>query len=86
MSMGLPAVVTDCGGNPLLIRDGENGLIVPCRDSDALAAALLRLMGAEGLRGEMSRRAVEIFEQQFTGKAFARKLEEIYCEVLKGAD
>ena len=29
MSFGLPAVVSDIGGNPLLIQDGENGLVFP---------------------------------------------------------
>lgn len=33
MSFGLPAVVSDIGGNPLLIQDGENGLVFPNRDS-----------------------------------------------------
>ena len=40
MSMGLPSVVSDCGGNPLHVTDGENGLIFPNQDAKALAAAL----------------------------------------------
>lgn len=86
MSMGLPAVVSDCGGNPLLIDDGENGLIFPSQDSDALADALARLMDDPQQREEMGRRAIEIFEQRFTGQVFAHKIEEIYHEVLKGAN
>lgn len=85
MSMGLPAVVTDCGGNPLLIADGENGLVVPMRDTDAMARAIARLMDDSELLEGMHRAAVAIFEEKFTGQAFARNLEEIYCEVLKGA-
>ena len=42
MSMGLPAVVSDYGGNPWLIDDGENGLLFPTRDSGALAAQIGR--------------------------------------------
>jgi len=84
MSMGLPAVVTDCGGNPLLITHAENGLVVPMRDTGAMAGAIARLMDDRVLREGMHRRAVEIFEEKFTGQAFARNLEAIYCDVLKG--
>lgn len=85
MSMGLPAVVTNCGGNPLLIADGENGLVVPMRDTGAMAKAIARLMDDPELRAGMSRAALAIFEEKFTGQAFARNLEEIYCEIQKGA-
>ena len=37
MSAGVPSVVSDCGGNPLLIEDGINGLVFPARDCGALA-------------------------------------------------
>ena len=44
MAVGLPVVATDCspGGARLLIRNGENGQIVPVRDSNAIAKALSR--------------------------------------------
>jgi glycosyltransferase involved in cell wall biosynthesis len=40
MSLGLPAVVSDYGGNPWLIENGKTGLVFKSRDSADLAAAL----------------------------------------------
>lgn len=42
---GLPVVATDVGGNRELIVDGRNGFLAPPEDPDALAQAMLRLMG-----------------------------------------
>jgi glycosyltransferase involved in cell wall biosynthesis len=44
MACGLPAVVTAVGGNPEVVRDGVEGLLVPRGDAAAAAAALLRLL------------------------------------------
>jgi glycosyltransferase involved in cell wall biosynthesis len=41
---GHPSVVTDVGGNPELVRDGREGLLVPRGDSAAIAQAILRLV------------------------------------------
>jgi glycosyltransferase involved in cell wall biosynthesis len=46
MSQGLPVVATPVGCVPDVLRDGENGIIVPPRDADALAQAVRRLMDA----------------------------------------
>lgn len=50
MSMGVPVVVTPVGSIPDVIRDGENGLIVPVKDAVGLAGALARLLGSLPLR------------------------------------
>ncbi len=46
MAMGMPIVATDCpcGGPRTVMRDGENGLLVPIKDKDALVKGLLRLI------------------------------------------
>ena len=46
MAIGLPCVSTDCspGGARELINDGENGVIVDCGNSDALAKAMVLLL------------------------------------------
>ncbi|MCX8045198.1 MAG: glycosyltransferase family 4 protein [Desulfobacterota bacterium] len=40
MACGLPVIATRVAGNQEVIRDGENGMLVPAQDSDALAAAI----------------------------------------------
>lgn len=45
MALGLPCVSTDHGAIPEIVRDGVTGSLVPARDPDALAAALLALLG-----------------------------------------
>ena len=62
MAMGLPPVVTPNTGS--VVRDGEEGFIVPIRDSDAIAAALTRLADDETARRTMMRRARATAQQQ----------------------
>ena len=40
---GKPVIATRVGGIPDLVRDGENGLLFPAKDHDALAAAMLKI-------------------------------------------
>jgi glycosyltransferase involved in cell wall biosynthesis len=50
MACGAATVISDCGGVREYARDGENCLLVPPGDADALAAALQRLLEDGGLR------------------------------------
>ena len=44
MAIGLPCISTDCKTGPRdLIDDGENGFLVPCNDSQALADKILTI-------------------------------------------
>lgn len=85
MSLGLPTIASDYGGNPWVVKDGESGLLVPSKDAAALAEAMERLMDSPSEREAMGRRARQLYEQQFTGEVFARNTEKIYLEILKGA-
>jgi glycosyltransferase involved in cell wall biosynthesis len=62
MASCLPVVVTAVGGNPELVRDGIEGLLVPRGDAAATGAALLRLLddpGAAAAMGAAGRARVE---------------------------
>jgi glycosyltransferase involved in cell wall biosynthesis len=43
LACGPPVVATAVGGVPEIVRDGQNGLLVPRRDAEALASALTAL-------------------------------------------
>jgi len=62
MASSIAVVVTAVGGNPELVIDGENGLLVPPSDPAALASAIGRLVSDEILRrrlGTQGRRVAE---------------------------
>jgi glycosyltransferase involved in cell wall biosynthesis len=53
MAAGVPVVASAVGGIPASVRDGVDGLLVPPADSDALAAAVLRLAQSASTRRAM---------------------------------
>ena len=85
MSLGLPTLASDYGGNPWVVEDGKSGLLFPAQDAPALARAMERLIDCPQERGAMGRWGRELYEARFTGAAFARNIEHIYLDTLKGA-
>lgn len=77
-SLGVPAVATTFGGNPYMVTDGENGILVPERDSHAMAEAILRLINSPETMKRMSGRAYELYCEKFTASAMTRQLEKLY--------
>jgi glycosyltransferase involved in cell wall biosynthesis len=55
LAVGCPVIATAVGGVPEVVRDGENGLLVPANDVPALAAAIRRFFDG----GELRRRLAE---------------------------
>ena len=53
MASRLPVMVTAVGGNPEMVRDGIDGLLVPRGDAAGAAAALLRLLDNPGIAADM---------------------------------
>jgi phosphatidylinositol alpha-mannosyltransferase len=55
MAAGAPIVATNIQGFKDVLREGEHGLLVPPRDSDALAGALKRMLSDPAMREEMGK-------------------------------
>jgi glycosyltransferase involved in cell wall biosynthesis len=53
LAVGTPVVATAVGGVTEIVRDGENGLLVPTGDAEALAAAIRRYFDDEALRSRL---------------------------------
>ncbi len=79
MALGLPCVCTDCpaGGARAVIKDGENGLLVPVNDAEALADAMFRVVSVDGLAEKLSRNSVKIREEQSLEKIIDKWMEII---------
>ena len=64
MAIGMPVVCTNCpiGGAKATITDGENGLLVPIQNSEALANAMNRVIEEDGLADKLSQNASKLRE------------------------
>lgn len=81
-ALGLPNIVTDINGAREIVIDGENGLVVPPRDADALYDAMERILTDPALRDRISSNARPMIASRFE-KGFVRKcLMEFYKEVM----
>lgn len=78
MSAGVPAVATTYGGNPCMIEDGVNGLLVPEKDPDAMAAAILSLIDDPARLADFSAAARRVYAEKFTARAMTEQLEAMY--------
>ena len=78
MSLGLPAVATTYGGNPYMITEGVNGLLVPEKDPDALSDAILSLIRDRETLEKYSAGARAMYEQKFTARGMTEQLEVLY--------
>jgi L-malate glycosyltransferase len=80
-SCGVPSVVTDIGGLPEVVVDGETGFISPAGDIDHMTGRVLEIMKNPELHGKMSaearRRAIEKFDSSLIVPLYERFYEKI---------
>ncbi|MEL7311925.1 MAG: glycosyltransferase [Pseudomonadota bacterium] len=77
MAYGVPAIVTDTGGNAELVADGESGLVVPVKDAPAIANALKTLHDAPTLAREMGSAGKRRIESHFHVSATIRETQRL---------
>lgn len=76
MSMGRAVITTDAPGCRETVVDGDNGFLVPVKDADALAQAMLRFIEQPGLIAQMGQRSRIIAEEKYdVHKVNAQMLE-----------
>jgi glycosyltransferase involved in cell wall biosynthesis len=79
MAAGCPVIATRVGGIPDLVRDGENGLLVPPGEPAALAAALQRLLRDRALAARLGEQARATIAAGYTVERSIERLEQIYA-------
>jgi|Deesub1362A_J573_1020465.scaffolds.fasta_scaffold00052_94 glycosyltransferase involved in cell wall biosynthesis len=82
LSFGKPVVITDAGDLPSVIENRMEGFIVPTKDSKALADAIVKILGDNKLRKNMSKNALRKAEK-LSWNNIAKMHMEVYNEVTK---
>jgi glycosyltransferase involved in cell wall biosynthesis len=82
ISCGLPCVATQVGGVPDIIEDGVNGILVPARDADALAEAMLKIVQDPVARQKFSLASRTIAKEKFSLEARVIAFESLCDDLL----
>jgi len=77
LAAGTPVIATAVGGIPEVVRDGENGLLVPPRDVAAAASAIDRLVRDEVLRASLAAAAAPSVEELAEPRILRRIVQAI---------
>jgi glycosyltransferase involved in cell wall biosynthesis len=80
MACGLPVVTTKVGGNPEVVLDGSTGLLVPPRDPNALARAIMQVWNNLELAHQMGRAARRRAESHFDIRRMVARYEDLYLD------
>lgn len=85
LATGLPVISTDVpsGGTAELMRDGENGLVIPAGDGQALEQAMDRLLGDREYADRLGREAARIQERLAPGRV-NRLWKEFFDGIIDG--
>jgi L-malate glycosyltransferase len=78
---GVPAVVTDVGGNPTIIRDGINGYLCPIEDHPTMADRITALISNSEIRAQMGSAARTIVCSQFSISRMLKHYSELYMRL-----
>ncbi len=77
---GIPVVATSVGGVTEIVRDAENGLLVPPEDSQSMAEAVVKLLKDRKLAKELAQRARKDVEEKYNLDKMAEETVKVYEE------
>ena len=82
MSIGVPCVVSDYGGNPYMVRDGENGYVYRAGDSEDLAAKIEKIKDGQDY-DRLSKNCKSRFERELNALSMSEKTQRLYLDLLR---
>jgi glycosyltransferase involved in cell wall biosynthesis len=86
MAVGLPVVSTAISGIPELVAHGHDGLLVPERDSLALATAMQRLLASPQLRADLGRAARAKICTVFDSRKTTLRLKDLFLAAVQSRE
>jgi len=86
MSVSVPVVATDVGGNRELVQHGKSGVVVGCEDAVSFAMALIRLAQHPELRQSMGAVGKSLIDRRFSAETMVTQTEAVYQEIAGQAE
>lgn len=83
MAVGLPVVATQISGSEDVVRMGENGLLVPPGDAEALAEAIVTILRDPARAAAMGRRSRQLVEQRCGLAHVADNYVRLYTQIVQ---
>ncbi len=83
MAAGVPVVATEVGGNPEAVQHGVTGLLVPPRDSEALARAIIALIENRDLATRLAQAGRQHIIERFSNIRMVHETERFYMGLLE---
>jgi glycosyltransferase involved in cell wall biosynthesis len=84
-AMGLPSIVSDINGCNEIIKEEENGLIIPVKDSEAIYKAMKRLLENSVLKNKLQQNArnmiTELYEQKIVWESLLKEYKSLEKKV-----
>jgi len=78
MAAGLPVVVTDVGGNPEIVRQENEGLLVPRQDATAIGNALIRILSDATLANRMGQAGKQRVKETYSLERTIERYHQLY--------
>lgn len=82
MAVSRPVVVTNVGGNSEVVIEGETGILIPPKDSEKMAQAIIKILQNPNLAKKMGEAGRKRVEDKFTLDRMVNRYESIYEEYL----
>ena len=82
MALGKPIIASNVGGIIDLVRNGENGILVPPGDSDALGEAILQLLKDKNLSEKLGKNGKAMVYPEFDASVMVKQIDDLYESLL----
>ena len=82
MAMRKPVVATASGGTPEIIKDGVNGILVPARNQESLAAGIISIIRDRNTANKMGENGRQTVETRFSVEKMVDETVDVYMELM----
>lgn len=82
MSLGIPVIATDFGGNPYQVENNITGIVIPVKNPESMAAAIIEILDNSEKYSEFVENTLAAYSEKYTAAVMAAAIEKTYIKLL----